>query len=462
MTSLRHEDLWRPARDLPFLVFSAAVALGLVRAADQPAFTAGFAGTEVSLVPADAAFAALAACVVWRLLGGGSLPRPTRAVTFAAAAFSGWLLASSAANGGEAVVAATKLLEYGLIGLGAVLFIQRRVQLWLFVGVIVAVETVAVGYALLAFFDVPPLEPTSPGGRQPSFLGEHGLASLSNLALTFALATLFAPRRRLRGLAVVAGVAGALGLVLGAALAGLLGLYLGIAAILGLAVARGAATRRAVTLTVATALVVTVGALALRSGDLAAFARYLGVSERSEVQDENAAGWSQRLIYAYVGGRVFLDNPVLGTGWYGRLPPSEYARYLPDARARFSDQPPRYFPSRTEGFIPQQTYDQVLYELGILGALLFLVLVGVAATATWAAGRDWPRGDPDEPAAYLPAAWVGALVGGLAGAALFGGIPLAAIFWITLGVAALAPSLVPPPAARRSGLERSTVGVHAG
>ena len=53
----------------------------------------------------------------------------------------------------------------------------------------------------------------------------------------------------------------------------------------------------------------------------------------------------------------------------------------------------------------------------------------------------WPRGDPDEAAAYLPAAWVAALAGGLSGAALFGGIPLAAIFWITIGVTAVAPSL---------------------
>jgi hypothetical protein len=86
----------------------------------------------------------------------------------------------------------------------------------------------------------------------------------------------------------------------------------------------------------------------------------------------------------------------------------------------------------------------VLYELGIVGALLFLVLAVVVVRAAVRVARTWPRNDPDEPAAYLPAAWVAALAGGLTGAALFGGIPLAAIFWITIGVTALASSLAPP------------------
>jgi hypothetical protein len=126
------------------------------------------------------------------------------------------------------------------------------------------------------------------------------------------------------------------------------------------------------------------------------------------------------------------------------LPPEEFARYLDDAHRRFPDQPESYFPSPNESFIPQQTYDQVLYELGIIGALLFLLLAFVTVRAAVRVSRAWPRGDPDEAFAYLPAAWVAALAGGLSGAALFGGTPLAAIFWITIGVTALAPSLAPP------------------
>jgi hypothetical protein len=256
------------------------------------------------------------------------------------------------------------------------------------------------------------------------------------MSLAVGVAALYAaaPRR----LALVAGIAGALGVVLGAALAGLLGLYLAVGAIVALASVRGKTTRRALGLTAAVLVLVTAGVLALRLGDF-------GFGDESDDAGVAGGSWRQRLIYVYVGGRVFLDNPVLGTGWHGELPPEEYAAYLPDARRTFPNEPPHYFPSPSGTFIPQQTYDQVLYELGLVGAALFLVL-GVLTVRTVArVGRAWPPGRTDTALAYFPAAWVGSLAGALAGAALFGGNPLTTMLWLTLGVAALSPSLVPPP-----------------
>jgi hypothetical protein len=436
---------WRSAVDLPLIVLATATVLSLIRSIDQPSFTVEVAGSEVTFVLADAAIAVLAGFCLQRLLGRGSLPRPARALTIAAAAFSAWLFLSSAANGATAVIAAAKLLEYGVLALGFVLFVRRRLQLWLLVGVLVAFTVVAVAYGLLAFFDAPFVESRFPGRRQPSFLGEHDLAALSTMTLAVALAALFTPRHRLGRLPLVAGIAGAIGVVLGAAVAGLLGLYLTAGAIVAVAAARREARKRAVVLTLLITAAISVGVLSLRSGDLGAFLRSVGIGERQEDPFGNAASWNERLIDAYIGGRIFLDNPIVGTGWHGELPPEEYVRFLDDARARFPDQPATYFPSK-DVFIPQQTYDQVLYELGIVGALLFLVLAFVTVRTAVRVARTWPRGDPDEAAAYLPAAWVAALAGGLSGAALFGGIPLAAIFWITIGVTAVAPSLAPPSA----------------
>ena len=436
---------WRSAVDLPLIVLATATVLSLIRSIDQPSFTVEVAGSEVTFVLADAAIAVLAGFCLQRLLGRGSLPRPARALTIAAAAFSAWLFLSSAANGATAVIAAAKLLEYGVLALGFVLFVRRRLQLWLLVGVLVAFTVVAVAYGLLAFFDAPFVESRFPGRRQPSFLGEHDLAALSTMTLAVALAALFTPRHRLGRLPLVAGIAGAIGVVLGAAVAGLLGLYLTAGAIVAVAAARREARKRAVLLTLLITAAISVGVLSLRSGDLGAFLRSVGIGERQEDPFGNAASWNERLIDAYIGGRIFLDNPIVGTGWHGELPPEEYVRFLDDARARFPDQPSTYFPSK-DVFIPQQTYDQVLYELGIVGALLFLVLAFVTVRTAVRVARTWPRGDPDEAAAYLPAAWVAALAGGLSGAALFGGIPLAAIFWITIGVTAVAPSLAPPSA----------------
>ena len=444
MADPRAKPHWRSAVDLPLMVLATATVLSLIRSIDQPSFTIEIAGSEIDFVLADAALAVLAGFCLQRLLGRGSLPRPARALAISAAAFSAWLFLSSAANGADAVVAAAKLLEYGVLALGFVLFVRRRLQLWLLVGVLVAFTVVAVTYGLLAFFDAPFVESRFPGRRQPSFLGEHDLAALATMMLAVAVAALFTPHHRLGRLPLVAGVAGAIGVVLGAAVAGLLGLYLAVGAIVAVAIVRGQATKRAVAVTLAVTAAITIGVLSLRSGDLGAFLRSVGIGERQEDTFGNAASWNERLIDAYIGGRVFLDNPILGTGWHGELPPEEYAHFIDDARARFPDQPATYFPSADDLFIPQQTYDQVLYELGIVGALLFLVFAFVTVRTAVRVAAAWPRGDPDEPAAYLPAAWVAALAGGLSGAALFGGIPLAAIFWITIGMTAVAPSLAPP------------------
>jgi O-Antigen ligase len=430
-----------PTLELPFLVFCAALVLSLVRAVDMPHVEVTAGGTAVDVTPTDIALLTLACVCALRLLGRASLPQPARAPALAAAVFSSWLLVSSALNGTTALVAAVKLLEYGVLALGLVLLVRRRIQLWIVVAIVGAFAAAATVWGVLAFFGLVDADFT--GRRQPSFTGEHELALLSTLTLTVALASLYSGRHRLpRAALVVGGVLGSIGIVLGAALAALLGLYAAVAVIVLAARSRGAVTRRALVVTALTTLAITIGVLGLRSGDLAAFFRFLGVAEKREQAEQNVAGWNERLVYAYIGGRIFLDHPVVGTGWHGTLPPDEYVEYLPDARERFSDLPSYHFPGKT-GFVPQQTYDQVLYELGVVGALLFVALGVITLRSTMRVARAWPRGDPDEPAAFLPVAWAATLTCALLGAALFGGSALTAVFWITIGLAAAAPSLVP-------------------
>jgi hypothetical protein len=295
----------------------------------------------------------------------------------------------------------------------------------------------AVAWALVGFA-------RDPGARQPSFLGEHDLAALSTLALALGLIALVVGRGELGRLPLVAGLAGGLGVVLGAALASLLGLYLAAAALLIAAAARRALRTRAAVLTVLACAAVTAGTLELRSGDLGFLYQWLG--EEEDRPGEFAGSWSQRLIFAYIGGRVFLANPIAGTGWHGELPADEYARFLPDARERFSDQPAHYFPPADGTFIPQQAYDEVLYQLGLIGAALFVLVAVAAVRAAVLVAARWPRDGPGAYGAYLALTWLGALAGALAGAALFGGTPIAAIFWLVLGVVAAAPGLLPTTA----------------
>ena len=81
----------------------------------------------------------------------------------------------------------------------------------------------------------------------------------------------------------------------------------------------------------------------------------------------------------------------------------------------------------------------MLFQLGLVGAAAFLAAALLALRQAVRAGLRWARERTSE-LAYVPAAWLAGLAGALAGAALFGGAPLTATFWLTLGVAAAAPT----------------------
>jgi hypothetical protein len=334
----------------------------------------------------------------------------------AAAAFSGILVVSAAVNGSTALVVGVKLTELTALGLGTALFLRSRRQFEALVDLLLAFTLVADAIGAVRF--------VTSGGRQASFLGEHDFAALATLPLLYGLVRLFDNRGRAR--ATLAIVAGGIGCVLGAALASLLGLYLGVAALVVVAWRRGRVTIARLALTAGVVGIVTAGTLVIRAGDLGFLQAWFGKPETRPGQ--YAASWSQRLIYAYVGGRVFVAHPIFGTGWWGELPPKEFAGYLPAARRRFTDQPPNYFPPADKRFIPQQTWDQILYELGIVGgAAMLATLVALGRAAVRAARRGAAF-------AAIPAAWLAASIGALSGEGLFGGTPLAASFWLVAGV----------------------------
>lgn len=429
MPSLLPRALRRSARDLPFSVFLATVALCLLRARDLPSVELGAGGTELSIGPADVALGVTAVLATMRLRARRSIPSPW--LLAAAAAFALLIVASAIPNGGSALAAAGKLAALAALTLGAAAFLETRERFEALFVVLVGFCVVATAWAAGVFL-------ADGGGRQASFIGEHDLAALATMTVVVGLAHVYQRPGRPPALALVGIGAGALGLILGASLASVLGLYLAAAAVLALAAVRGHVRRNAVLVTLALCVVVTAGTLGLRSGELGFIQSWFGPP--AETPGQYAASWSQRLIYVYVGGRVFLDRPIVGTGWQGELPPPDYAEYLPDARERFDDQPPHYFPPEDGTLIPQQTYDQILFELGLVGAAFFLVLAGLTVRRALLAGRRWRRGHADEQA-YVPIGWVGSTAAALAGAALFGGSPLTALFWLTVGVAAAAPLL---------------------
>ena len=235
MADPRAKPQWRSAVDLPLIVLATATVLSL-DPVDRPAQfhrrdrrqrgRRSCSPTRRSRV--------LAGFCLQRLLGSGSLPRPARAVAIAAAAFSAWLFLSSAANGADAVdrrrqAARVRRARARLRPLrapaAAALAARGRARR--------ASPSSPSRYGLLAFFDAPFVESRFPGRRQPSFLGEHDLAALvDDDARGRARRRCSRPRTASGRLPLVAGIAGAIGVVLGAAVAGLLGLYLAVGAIL--------------------------------------------------------------------------------------------------------------------------------------------------------------------------------------------------------------------------------------
>jgi hypothetical protein len=422
VAALRQIELWRQLRSPAFALLVVAAGLSFVRARDQPSVDLGIGGTTVSIVPGDVALVALAIVAVVALTRE---PIGARAVVLAAAAFCALVLVTGATNGATAFVSAGKFVELSALGLGALALVRTRARLEALVEFLILFTAAADVYALVEFI-------RAGGGRQASFLGEHDFAALATMPLVYGLVLVFEGRAGRRSATAI--VVGSIGVALGASLASLVGLYVGALALLALATAHRSSRPRPVLVSVAVVGAVTAATLLLRSGDLGFVQEWLG--KPAERPGQYAASWSQRLVYAYVGYRVFLNNPVLGTGWWGELPPSEFAQYLPDARRRFPDQPPPYFPPATRTFIPQQAYDQILYELGLVGAASFLALAAALVSCCVTAARR--AGDR---LAYLPAVWLAAAAGALAGEGLFGGSALAAVVWLTAGLVAVVPVL---------------------
>jgi O-antigen ligase len=405
------------ADDPSFVVFLVTVPLCLLRAIDLPSVDVW----SIEVTVADVFLAATGVVALRRLRAQRRLPSPP--LLAAMAAFAALLLVSALPNGGDALSAAAKITLYSALALGAIAFLDSIERIRVLLAVLVLWATAAAAWAAVGFV-------TSDRGRQASFMGEHDMAALATLAAAIGLARLHGRRGHPGWIAVAGLAAGLTGTVLAASLASLLGLYLSSLIVLVIALRHRELRFTSAALTIAVAAAATGGTLALRQGELGFLQEWFG--SPSEDANVEPASWSQRLIFSYIGGRIFLDSPVLGTGWHGLLPPEEFVRYLPDARERYADQPYRYFPRPDEDFIPQQAYDQILFQLGLVGAALFLVLAGIAV---WRAAVAARRRSGER--AYLPAAWLGALGGAFAGAALFGGTPLIAMLWLTLGLVAV-------------------------
>lgn len=409
----------------------------------QPDLTIASGSTSVDVRLADGALlvvvvAALVSAVRW-----GIAPlRRTLLLWIPAALLVVWLGLASLRPASrhdalfdDHLVSYLKFAEYGLLVVSVPLLVRRSRDLAIVVGAVVLWSAVATGVAVLQVLGSGMFDASTAGWRYPSFLGRHDLAALSALAASLAAARIVAGHREIPGerLFPVALVAGPLGLVLAGSVAAAGGLAIGAAGLWLAARARFVPTARRTLALAALVVCVAGGVTFVRSAALEDFLRFVGLHGNQQAQ--GVESYSQRTVLAYIGVRIFRDNPVLGVGWQRSSRPDVFEPYVADARARFPDVVDLAFPAPGREWGVQNFYIQMLADAGVVGlALLLLVGVGGLVLAWRAVARaptPWAAG-----AGLLVVCGLLTLAGEWASLGIVPGIPLQAASCLLLGLAA--------------------------
>jgi MFS family permease len=412
----------------------------------QPGFTLHAGSTSVSIYLSDLAVLAVALAAALAGFRWGFRPlREGLTMWIAGAAllamvFAGTfypLLSDRAYDWHRHLVTAAKFAEYGVIALALPLLLRRSRELWMLLGALVAWSTAAATVGVAQFFGWSVLEAWAPGRRQPSFLGHHDFAALSCAALATGLAALAVPAWRVNRTLAAAGVlSGVLGLIVSGSAAAAAGLAAALIAVVLVAWRRGAPTPRRLAAIALVGAVAAGGVVVLRGGDLDQFVRFLGVRRAQPSTSQNVQTYVQHTLLAYVGWKIFLAHPAVGVGWQGSGEASSYGPVLADAHREFPDASPLSFPSPQHPWGVQNGWVQALADLGVVGFLLF---VCVFATGLVAAARRALRGPPELAGpAVVAGVWLLCAMGIWSAVGLIAGIPLDALTWLGIGLAATA------------------------
>ena len=346
------------------------------------------------------------------------------------------ILVDPAYAAAENAVTALKFGEYVLLAPAVAVLVRRVSDARVVLASVAAWSAFCALVALAQFVGVvDAYGKRDPLARAPSLLGREDYAVLGAAALSLAfVAIALAPRGRRSGLlAPVAAVAGAAGVVLAGGLAGLLGSMLGAAGAIVLAARRRTLTLRRALAVGALLVAVGVGVALMRSGDITAFMRFLGVEQRQEAEEGEVQTYAHRTLLAYIGLRIFADHPLTGVGWQRSRAEAGYEPYLDDARERFPREPPRAFPSPEHRWGVHNAFLQAGADLGVLGLAAFLA---VLVTAIWLGARTASRAPPGIAlAAGAAVAWLLVAAGAWNARGIVAGIPLDALQWIAAGLA---------------------------
>jgi O-antigen ligase len=407
---------------------AAALALGIpflfLHVKYQPGVRVPLGSTHLGLELSDLVVVVVAVLALRDgLRAGFAALRPAVSLWIASAALLLWILVRSESL--VHLVTAAKFAEYALLAVSAPLVFRRRSDWELVAAAIVAWSVAATCFGLLQFFGLDAADAWAAGRRQPSFLGHSDFAALSAAALAVGLAAVLIAARRVGWVAVVSG---ALGLVLSGATAGLIGIAAGTAAFLVAVARRRPLAVRDFAISGIVVAVSAAGVLVLRAGDFENFLRFVHL-KGTETQTVNIETYSHHTLLAYIGYRIWRDHPLVGAGWQASTDPEVVDPQLPAARREFPDVAPLAFPTREHEWGVQNAYVQAAADLGLVGLVLWLAPFALGLVIALRANAP-----PGAMAAFVTLAAMG--IWGAQG--LVAGIPLDALTWLGLGLAATA------------------------
>jgi O-antigen ligase len=349
--------------------------------------------------------------------------RPALPLWVASAALLLWIFIRSGSL--VHLVTAAKFSEYALLAFSAPLILRRRTDWELVAAATVAWSVVATCFGLLQFLGVDIAEAWAAGRRQPSFLGHSDFAALSALALGIGLAAVLLAAKRIGWVAIAAG---GVGLILSGATAGLIGIAAGAAGFLYAVSRRRQLAVRDVAVSGIVVAVVAAGVLVLRAGDFENFLRFVHLKGR-ETQTANIQTYSHHALLAYIGYRIWRDHPVAGAGWEASTDPGVVDPQLPAAHKKFPGVAPLAFPTHEHEWGVQNAYVQAAADLGLIGLVLWLAPFALALVLACRANAP-----PGAVAAFT----ILSAMGIWGGQGLVAGIPLDAVTWLGIGLAAAA------------------------
>jgi len=431
------------------VVLTASVPFLFLHERFQPEYGVGLGSTTVDIRLSDVALlAVLVTAVVTAVQHGLDRLKPGAGLWIVGAAFLAWMafaILRPASTGDalfdEHLVSFLKLGEYALLAVAVPLVVRRAEDLTIVLGGLVLWCAVATGVVVLQLLGLDIFAASSAGWRYPSFLGRHDLAALAVLSTSVASAGLLAGRRHMpcSSLFAVALIGGVGGLILAGSVAAAAGFAVG-----AVALALGARRRfrpngRQLLALAAVVVVVSGGVVAVRSTALDDFLQFVGIRHEDSVV--GVESYSQRTVLAYIGLRIWQDNPIAGVGWQRSSRPEVFEPYIADARERFPDVVDLAFPAEGRAWGVQNLYIQMLADAGVIGLLLLLAVGAAGLVLAWRtaihAPNPWAAG-----AGLTVLCALLTLAGEWASLGIVAGIPLQAATCLLLGLAAAGAATV--------------------